>query len=900
MFGVTQEKGESVTLAPSQKLFTDELVRVERDIVQLETNKADKIDLDQLEVKIADIEGLIETEIPSGIRVIQNKKMWDTETLTDAPRTLMCIPLHDRRYVKLTLKNPKLTTASNERDYIVYGVDGAILKGTYDTNEYITISLPEGAMSIGCAYTQNATPDLAEFKLSYVVSKEESANTSVSSQTNNYVVPNMPGYYYDILIDSYSNVYNNLDSFRIELDNISKISIPLFPVELYSTLGIDADALRKAGNFVFKDANDNTINYGRIPFCQIGERLVIQRPQSAVYIVVSYFRDSYCEQNGYPTLQEIGGISVFSEVDIKEIDEKILILQASTTLIDERKNIIDNYYTNDLINNKYFNTDVCKIDNSRARYPYPALISAGQYNTQFWLKISAYMSELTDNNIDYIEYECFANSASSTYSVSVNYIDGSASLQYRVPIIEGYNIIKLSLRSATYPTGKRISHVVLPTTSPTDTIGKVFIGKKDNVEGVLGSNNIYNDNIRDKTKELKKSFENNSLFSNLISLEAITRNANRDDLNDIENPIILTGTLNRYDSKKYAAVVKTKGTKATQWVFNFPDNAVTLLPDATSGGEDETIYYRYVDSYIEDEQTVTINIVLFTIEEDYLKSIRFQQQITGFTYSVLDVYVIPVTDDIQKPFEVYQIFQNSGFDMYNLSKVSLESGYSQTSGVYRKKKLVALGDSIASQATYLPTIIKHTSMRLYKKVAAGGAHVRVTGDDNCIYFFADNVPEDTDVILIIAGQNDIGLAITDPRFGSVSDEPYLSDVNEAGPTFCACYKGMLIKLLKKMPKAKIIACGLVPTWTLTAAGMEAYTKRKLEFSDRIKEMCDLYGIQYVDLLRKSGINWYNAPYMFNHDGDGEDGGPSSDDDGQVHPSPTGGERCGNVILSEII
>ena len=271
--------------------------------------------------------------------------------------------------------------------------------------------------------------------------------------------------------------------------------------------------------------------------------------------------------------------------------------------------------------------------------------------------------------------------------------------------------------------------------------------------------------------------------------------------------------------------------------------------------------------------------------------------------------VVPLPSYITKPLQLDDMLNIDRGDKLAIN--SLHSTYSDSTGAFNKKKFVMVGDSIAAQSTYSTEIIRHTGMSYYKKIASGGAMVRPSGKGNCIYWFVDDIPSDADFILFVAGQNDTGALDVPSKLGTIDDAPYISyDANddvEGVATFYAAFKGMLVKTIQKCPKAKIVVCGLLPTWVLTPEGMERMTADKRKKSDIIKSICELYGIQFVDLIRKSGINWYNACWMFNHDGAGTDiwpdgtaGGPTSDSDGQVHPSPEGGKKCAEVILSEIL
>ena len=110
-----------------------------------------------------------------------------------------------------------------------------------------------------------------------------------------------------------------------------------------------------------------------------------------------------------------------------------------------------------------------------------------------------------------------------------------------------------------------------------------------------------------------------------------------------------------------------------------------------------------------------------------------------------------------------------------------------------------------------------------------------------------------DYILVNAGTNDIGLAVTVGTFNTDSPVNY-TDAQIASlsvATFADAYRAMLIRLQKTYPLAKIVV--MLPNYTTSYYG-PATADAYLEV---IKEACDYFGVPYID-MRTTGITMFNV------------------------------------------
>lgn len=838
-------------------------------------------------------------DIPSStvkpLRVISGYVVQEDGNLRAAGACIACFDVQDAFLLKFSKQRPSMFI-SNSVGYIIFRKDGTFITGTYSlTDAEVSISIPDNSLSLGLYVINTYNSVDTDFMLYYFSKKnKEDANIEAVIKENTEVSTG----YYNKSTGVLTTAYTNFASLITDIAaGTKKISFPIAASELSPT----GEKNTNAASVVFFNSTGAMISSVFYGFCSNGVKAYLDVPNNATRVAVSYLSDTYCKSNSIKTFSELGGLKMLADVSyVEDIKKRIDYASAALGIYDAPSNLLPSEYTKDFIRRDYVNTDIANIDYSYSRFNYPALISGNIYATALSVKFYVYKSGLTIKDVMYVCYEAYVNSEGNA-TLHVQFTDNSynnITINYKA----GYNTISQNVYKSNLE-GKTIKIVQISLPTNTDVLGHVYIGAELPYNNIYGANDVYFDfvrrimpNILERTKEI-------SYFSNLApSLESLAVD------NRTSSPIqvqYLEIVPKRFDNKKYVIVTKTVGARRSGLaVFNFYENedAVIYKNTLNASSDDPAISTSYYTTIREDNIVTTINAVLFEIKEDYLGKI----QISNNNYSASElvsytgIWVMPVPDYFNKPSDIFEYIDVENL-MANVSANSINSVYSVSTGVFKGKKLVGLGDSIMAQATYLPTLIRKTGMYLSKKIAAGGAHVRPNGDNNCIFFFADDVPENIDAILIIAGQNDVGIIGNVEKLGTINDTPYLEEENAEGVcTFVSAYKGMLIKLIQKNPLAKIIACGLLPTWTLTAEGMEAYTKKKLILNDLIRDICNLYGVQFIDLIRNVGINWYNATYMFNHDGGGVDGGPSSDDDGQVHPSQYGGEKCAEYIISQII
>lgn len=156
-----------------------------------------------------------------------------------------------------------------------------------------------------------------------------------------------------------------------------------------------------------------------------------------------------------------------------------------------------------------------------------------------------------------------------------------------------------------------------------------------------------------------------------------------------------------------------------------------------------------------------------------------------------------------------------------------------------------------------------------------------------------------DIIIVNGGTNDPGFA-PDVPIGEIdyTNPTTYTDQQIAGwsdstseyfrvNTFCGAYQTMLIRMMKAYPLAKIIC--LLPNFA-------KYTVRNLDnYCEAIKEICDLYGIKWID-MRTSGIRPFNQSSYMNNEG-------TSQNPAYIHPNYNGmqllGDRLTKALLYEV-
>ena len=228
------------------------------------------------------------------------------------------------------------------------------------------------------------------------------------------------------------------------------------------------------------------------------------------------------------------------------------------------------------------------------------------------------------------------------------------------------------------------------------------------------------------------------------------------------------------------------------------------------------------------------------------------------------------------------------------------------------KKLSILGASISTYQDYIPAgyqthypsgdvknvdltwwkqLINNTGMILGGNASYGGSSIQTDGSG--ISYLNDGriahlgINGDPDIIIIQAGIND----------GKVEDLSALGEINREvnlpitadsistydTTTFLGAYQALITKLMVTYPNAQIACWSL--TWT-SRPGIITSDDIAVA-SDKIKELCEFYGLTYLD-IRKCGINPVN---MTTYLGAG--------DDTITHPNAAGMELIAKYIEKQL-
>lgn len=222
----------------------------------------------------------------------------------------------------------------------------------------------------------------------------------------------------------------------------------------------------------------------------------------------------------------------------------------------------------------------------------------------------------------------------------------------------------------------------------------------------------------------------------------------------------------------------------------------------------------------------------------------------------------------------------------NTTNLYLNNTLINLSNPLKDKKLSILGASISSYSGYCPEgynvhypsgdvtsvdqtwwkkLIDNNGMILGYNSSYSGSSVQTDGtgvayiDDERIAHLGSN--GDPDIIIIQAGINDAKLEdfATLGEINKVIDLPLTADSAIAydTTTFLGAYQALIEKLMVTYPNAQIACWSL--TWT---SRPDVITSDDLLVaSNRIKELCDLYGLIFLD-IRKCGITPANmATYL---------------------------------------
>lgn len=224
------------------------------------------------------------------------------------------------------------------------------------------------------------------------------------------------------------------------------------------------------------------------------------------------------------------------------------------------------------------------------------------------------------------------------------------------------------------------------------------------------------------------------------------------------------------------------------------------------------------------------------------------------------------------------------------------------------KKVSIIGDSISTYSGYLPSgysaaypagdvtsvyqtwwkqLIDNNNMQLGVNASYSGSTIQSDGsgipacDDRRIAAVGAN--GDPDLIIVYMGVNDSKIEdlATIGEISPLIDMPLTIDTPAKydDTTFIGAYQAMLTKLMLAYPEARIACCGLL--WNNQPQYM---TSDDLAVaSNKIHELCDLYGAEFID-LRKCGINLANmGTYL------------GASDTRMLHPKAAGMTKIANYI-----
>lgn len=163
-----------------------------------------------------------------------------------------------------------------------------------------------------------------------------------------------------------------------------------------------------------------------------------------------------------------------------------------------------------------------------------------------------------------------------------------------------------------------------------------------------------------------------------------------------------------------------------------------------------------------------------------------------------------------------------------------------------------------------------------------------------IYTRADFVAQHKpDLIIVFNPNNDM---FAPEIVGETSDIAHTgdevlvtSDTDPSGPTVISSLKGIFKKLGEQNPKAKIVFCSDIlngfafnnPTSALTKMSRADLVSRH----NKIKTVCEMYGVQFIDLLHNTWNVYEASSYFIPTD--------------TTHPNSDGGEKIARYIASQL-
>lgn len=209
-------------------------------------------------------------------------------------------------------------------------------------------------------------------------------------------------------------------------------------------------------------------------------------------------------------------------------------------------------------------------------------------------------------------------------------------------------------------------------------------------------------------------------------------------------------------------------------------------------------------------------------------------------------------------------------------------GYSKQQSILFQKKIVVLGDSIASQNMWQP-LVESELGGIW--VNCGMGSTPLGGDVSTNAFWQKERLEDVksnnpDILIIFGGANDLTLK-TD-----IGTSANLEDKNTS--TFVGAYSYIIDNLLMWKPSLQIII--ISTTWAHNDGTNYSETMTYGDFANACESVARYYHLPYVDLYNESGFNQYTL------------GAPPNNiySDDQIHPNAAGAKVIASMVSAKLI
>ena len=183
---------------------------------------------------------------------------------------------------------------------------------------------------------------------------------------------------------------------------------------------------------------------------------------------------------------------------------------------------------------------------------------------------------------------------------------------------------------------------------------------------------------------------------------------------------------------------------------------------------------------------------------------------------------------------------------------------------YKGKKLCTFGDSITAMGYWQPFVKNYFGFSTVTNCGIGGTTVHNNGANDssgnatwmCSDYRINQIPSDSDVILIMGGMNDW---YTELEIGTIA----LGSTQTADDkTFVGAYQIMLSKIAKKFPNSMIV-CLTVTNSRVWQYGTNPdnppvnWGKTLRDFADATIKVANTYSVKCIDVNAECGISFTN-------------------------------------------